>query len=595
MRRNSVRVKLTVWHLLAYAATVVALSAYLYGVVGGFYRDSIARELIHKASLVRQLCEVPLLQADQMTLQRVVAQAAQAGGVRITVVAPDGMVLADSHEDPASMGNHASRPEIREALLGGQGSAVRRSNTLGTELLYVAMPVTSAGGVAGVVRVSTEMAGVRALEGSLVGRAAGGVLAVLVVATVVLWWKGSSLSRRLGELIQACDDVRKGNLQRRVRVRGSDELSDLGDALDAMVGTIREKVELLEQTRERLQAVMGNTPNGVVMLDSGFRIVMVNRAASQMLGISEEQVKGLTFHEGIRNWEIWRTVERAARGLEKAKGRVDLFYPNQLSVELTVLPFGEKPQGYLIIMHDVTESARAERMKTDFVANVSHELKTPVTSIKGFAETLLSGAFGPDKAREFAQVIYSEAERLAKIIDDLLELSKLESGAVRVRPGEIDVSSLIESVRRVIMPLIARAGLNLETRVSAGEGTQSGTLRSDADLIRGILLNLLDNAVKYTERGGTVRIEAEIGASEARFSVCDTGIGIPRDELPRIFERFYRVDKARSRELGGTGLGLSIAKHQAELLGGRIDVQSELGKGSRFTLVIPIEHPLNES
>ncbi|HHV79369.1 MAG TPA: HAMP domain-containing protein, partial [Firmicutes bacterium] len=388
--------------------------------------------------------------------------------------------------------------------------------------------------------------------------------------------------RRLNELVKACDEVRKGNLQCRIRVGGSDEVGELGNALDSMVCTIREKVELLERTKERLQVVMDSTPNGVVMLDSTFRVLMVNRMAAYMLGVKEEQVQGLTFHESIRNWDLWRIVERASMEHETAKGNVDLFYPNKLSVDVAVVPFGEQCPGYLIVMHDVTESARAERMKTDFVANVSHELKTPVTSIKGFAETLLSGDFGAAKVCEFAKVIYSEAERLAKIIDDLLELSKLEAGVVKLKPTEIDVNSLVESVRKLIEPMASRAGLKLETKVSPG------VFRSDSDLIRNVLLNLLDNAIKYTESGGTVGIEAEIEPREARFSVCDTGIGIPKDELPRIFERFYRVDKARSRELGGTGLGLSIAKHQAELLGGEIRVESELGKGSRFTLVIPI-------
>ncbi|MGB9868056.1 MAG: sensor histidine kinase [Bacillota bacterium] len=405
---------------------------------------------------------------------------------------------------------------------------------------------------------------------------------------IAIWLQNRSATQRLVGLVHQCSLIRQGELYRTIQVSGTDEIAQLGSAIDSMVATIRDKIELLDQTRLRLQEILDNTPNGVILLDREFSVLIANNASVRMLAIPSEIVGRRSFLETIRNWDVWVAVEEAARTGSKVARQVELQRPSGTWLDVSVIPLARGEQGYLVIMNDISQLKRLERIRADFVANVSHELKTPLTSIQGFAETLLASEnLDTTTAREFLQIIHDEAQRLTRIVESLLELSKLESGAVKPKIQEVDLRSLVCGVARLMEESAKAAGLKLEVTVSG----EIGSIFSDPDMIRDSLLELLQNAIKYTPPGGTVFVQVEAGCNgasvEAKLSVEDTGVGIPEDELPRVFERFYRVDWARDRRSGGTGLGLSIVKHKMELLGGHVEAVSAVGRGSRFTLIVP--------
>lgn len=581
-----------------YVVSVSLLSVLFYVCVRQFYREHVIQDLNASAVLVSQVC-LPLLRQvsrgePAAELQEAVSAASMATGVRVTVIAPDGTVLADSHQNPRLMENHGNRPEVREALSGARQSSVRFSSTLGRELMYLAIPVVAEGKVIGALRVSTEMSQVTAAEAALWKRALAGLVVVLTAAMIAIWLQSRRVTQRLAELVHECNLVRQGELHRAIYVSGTDEIAQLGSSISAMVATIRDKIDLLEQTRVRLQGILDNTPNGVVLLDSEFKVLIANNASVKMLSLPAEALANRSFLETIRNWDVWRAVEEAARTGNRVVRQVELPRPAGTWLEVSVIPLAGGKQGYLVIMNDISQLKRVERMRADFVANVSHELRTPLTSIQGFAETLLSAEhFETAATREFLQIIQEEAQRLRRIVESLLELSKLESGAVKPRIQEVDIRSLVQGVGRLMEGRAKSAGLKLEVKVAG----VADNVFSDPDMIRDSLLELLHNAVKYTPSGGSILLEAETvrdhsSVPVARLSVEDTGVGIPEEELPRIFERFYRVDRARDRRSGGTGLGLSIVKHRMELLGGRVEVVSTVGRGSRFTLVVPSLVPL---
>jgi len=417
------------------------------------------------------------------------------------------------------------------------------------------------------------------------------ILFEALLGTLVLAAGGSYLlavrfTRPVQELAEGATALSRGDFNYRLPVRGDDELAYLAVAFNRMSERLQQQIELAEWEKQRLKTILASMAEGLIAVDRLGRILLINRAACKMFGVDAREVSGRTVLSLVRHPEVEELIRRTSRLKEVQKSEIRLAGEKEIFLRLTAAPLGQdaRYQGAVVLMQDVTELRKLEQLRTEFVANVSHELRTPLTSIRGFVETLLDGAMEDRAVTErFLTIIQSEAERLQRLIDDLLSLSRIEGPRTEVVRQPVDVEEKVRKVLEVLKPLAENKGLQLIQEIQQGlpPAAMSG------DLLEQVLLNLIDNAIKYTPAGSvTVRAWAE--GEQIRVEVADTGIGIPPESLPRLFERFYRVDKARSRDLGGTGLGLSIVKHILERYQQTIEVRSELGKGSVFSFTLPV-------
>jgi len=510
---------------------------------------------------------------------------------RVTVVAVDGKVLADSErslERVREMENHAARPEVRAALAGVIGSHVRRSGTLNVEMLYVAIPVNDGTGVTGALRLALPMPAVARAVTWARGTVMAGALLALGLAVLVGLFISRRVTRPLTDMQAIAHRMAEGQFDRTVRVTGTDEIAELGHALNRMAVALREKMEYLESERAKVAAILDGMVEGVIALDARGRILLMNPGARAIFDLGTASVEGRPFLEVIRQKELFDFVEasQASPAGEHSRRELDLGPPvsrvlNAHAVSVAFLP---QRRGTLVVLHDITELRRLERVKTEFVANVSHELRTPLTCIRGYLETLLDGALQePANARSFLEVATTHAERLGRLIDDLLQLSNIETGKVVLVPVKLELHGVAAGAAAIFEREAARKGIALLNHVPPDL-----QVHADRDRLSQILLNLVDNAVKFTPEGGRITLGASPGSSGlVEIRVADTGIGISSTDLPRITERFYRADKARSRELGGTGLGLAIVKHVVTSAGGTVEARSDRGHGLEIVCVFP--------
>lgn len=510
--------------------------------------------------------------------------------VRVTVIAEDGRVLADSERDLEGvrrMENHAARPEVRAALAGGIGSHVRRSRTLDLEMLYVAVPLDEGAGVKGVLRLAVPLAEVAKTVTAVRRTVAAGALLAFALALAVGLFISRRVTRPVKEMRAVAHRMAEGDFDRKVPVTGRDEVAELGHALNLMATRLAEKIRALEGERAKVAAILESMVEGVVAIDGQGRVLFMNPGARELLGLRQEPVEGRPLVEVIRQKEISELIE-ACRGCgpaESCRREIELGPPVNRILEARAVPVPFEPDGIgsLLVLHDVTELRRLERVRAEFVANVSHELRTPLTSIQGYLETLLEEQpEDPAQARRFLEVAHTHAKRLGRLVDDLLQLSDIETGKVTLKPVPVALRGTVQAVSAIFESQATQKWLGVLNQVPAAL-----EVRADPDRLFQILVNLVDNAVKYTPEGGQLTLGAAPRAGGVvEVWVADTGIGIPSTDLPRITERFYRVDRARSRELGGTGLGLAIVKHIVQAHGGELRIESELGKGTtvRFTL-----------
>ena len=485
---------------------------------------------------------------------------------RFTII-EGGKVLLESHADAGSMEDHADRPEVRAARERGRGTHVRYSDTLRREMVYLAESRDGRIFRAAVpaARLDDEAGGIirGVLTALLALAAAGGVISFL-------------LARRLAEPLKqigvVAEAIAGGDLTRRAPSLTRDEVGALGRAMNRMAEELSIQIEKLRTARARLEATLSSMEDGVLSLDPDGTVRLANGAAATLFGLSASPV-------GIKLWEAIRLpgLEALVReALAAGAPRISTVEAGERFLSLRITPVRAE-KGAVLVAHDVTEDRRYDELRKEFVANASHELRTPLTMIQGYVETLLEG--GP--SREFLEIIDRNVRRLAGLVGDLLDLSRLESGGDILRRETTDVAELLGRVRENFEPLAARR----KQRLSVSGG---GTADVDPRLVERALSNLVDNALKYTGEGGEIRVSGERTDGHLVLKVADDGIGIPPADQGRIFERFYRVDKSRSREMGGTGLGLSIVKHVAQLHGGEVSVESSPGKGSVFTLRLPV-------
>jgi two-component system phosphate regulon sensor histidine kinase PhoR len=508
---------------------------------------------------------------------------------RVTAILPSGKVAGDSNEDPQKMDNHGDRPEIREALQGRVGHAQRYSRTLHNDWFYVAVPVVQSGKTVGVIRISTSLASVDDALRDVFHRVVLGSAVVGLLAFLISFALARRISRPLKQMEQGARQFAQGNFETRLPLPDSVELAALAQAMNAMAGELRAHIQAMDRQRNQLDAVLSSMTEGVLAVDDAEHVISLNPAAARLFGVSMENALGRDLLEVARNPKLQDCVSRILAQHEPFEEEVMFADARDrcLWVSATALRDEQgREMGALLVFNDITEIRRLEHARSDFVANVSHEIRTPVTSIKGYAETLLNESPGDtDTERRFLEIIARQADRLCSLVDDILSLAGLErsEGSGEVGFEQTVLRGVLDAAIAPCMPRASEKELAISVACD-----KALTARVNAPLLEQAIINLLDNAIKYSENGAPVEIAAAGDAAEVRITVRDRGTGIAPEHLPRIFERFYRADLARSRKLGGTGLGLAIVKHIAVIHGGRVSVESTLGKGSSFTFHLPI-------
>ncbi len=585
---------------LPWKLTAVFGSAIIIGLLVGFfylsfhlntYLDSnLNASLRRELALGRDLLETSL--KDRGGLIDAPMLADRIGkdlGMRVTIIARDGKVVGDSDLDDARLKlveNHANRPEVLAAFAKGFGESKRYSYTIKKYLLYAAIPF---GGekTAGVLRFAIPLTDVKSFEEKFQKIIFFSLAPVLFLSLGFTFVLAVFISRPLREMAGVARAIARGDFTRKPSVVARNEIGDLARAINYMSNEIQLMIECSRQEGEKLDAVLSSMSEGVMVVNKEGEILLMNPSMRKVFSV-DMSPEGKRPAEVIRNTAVLDILGRMASGKDSmASEEITLLTPEDRTCRVNAVAMMKdgKFDGAVLVFHDISQLRRLEKIRQDFVANVSHELRTPVSSIKGYAEALLAGALDdPKNAREFISVIYDNGERLANLINDLLDLAKIESGKMQMVLFPVALRPVVDRCLRILEILTVKKSL----RITVDIPENLPKISADESKIEQVFLNVLDNAVKYTPEGGTVKVRAALQENVICVEIEDTGVGIPEEDLPRIFERFYRVDKARSRELGGNGLGLSIVKRIVLAHRGDVSVVSETGRGSTFSIILPI-------
>ena len=595
--RSRIALKLTLTLVAFVAVSTLVAGLYLSRGLERVAVESVEARLGTAVRVLHDEARTALVRGAQAGAAQAFAErAARPAAARVTLIALDGRVVADSERTPegvASMENHAGRPEVRAALAGAVGRDVRRSTTIGAPLIYVAAPVTNAGRIVAVLRLAAPVeAATPAYESLRAVVLTGGGIALVVALGIGLFVAGR-VTRPVVEMQDVARQMSEGNFEVRASVRSPDEIGTLGRSLNVMAGRLREKIGDLEREQAKATAVLDAMVEGVIATDGHDHIILINERARVLFGLGRARADHLPLLEVIRNVDLHDVLgeSRLAAGGTVVNREVKVSEPSErvLQVHAVPLRFTGEARGVVMVLHDITELRRLEQVRTEFVANVSHELRTPLTAIHGYLETLLDGALEePENARKFLGIVFRHTERLGRLTDDLTDLSNIELGRISLRLVPTAVAEVADSALAIIAPRAGAGQVTVEAMLPA----DLPRVVADRDRLAQILINLVDNAVKYTPKGGRVWLEGRVREpGVVEVSVCDTGTGIPTADLPRLTERFYRVDKTRSRDLGGTGLGLAIVKHLVLVHGGELSIDSELWKGTTVRFTLPAVPP----
>lgn len=568
--------------LPAFAALLVSTGV-LWILLSHLLQQSAARQLLSMLpivadSITRQLSSPP------NELQDLVHELNGGSEVRITVIRADGLVVADSSrtgDRSQLIDNHADRPEIRAALANGQGSSVRRSSTTGLHYVFAARVMASDEGRY-VLRLAQPLAGLQALSRSLWWVLIAASMAALLAMSALLWWLEWRVSRALPDLAAGAESLAEGDFTHRVAPASDPELARVGRFLNRFADAAETRIEELEAERRHLKAVVSGMSEGILVTDSAGFVWLANSTFREIFGIRREAAGRspleLTGQHQLEELIVSTLVDGAGSASEiQLQGQ-----PNR-HVALASTPLGED-LGVVVVARDITNLVRLTQVRRDFIANISHELKTPLSAIRGYTETLRDGAIEePEASERFLGRILQQCSRLHTLLEDLLTLSRLENLEGQLESQPVDLEEVLGDCLETLAPQIGDRQIHLEVKASPLP-SQTG----DPEALQRLVINLLDNAIKYNRRGGRVTVQLSSNQRRVVLQVDDTGIGIPATSIDRVFERFYRVDKGRSRDEGGTGLGLAIVKHVAQLHGGRVEVESHLGVGSTFRVYLPV-------
>jgi two-component system phosphate regulon sensor histidine kinase PhoR len=528
---------------------------------------------------------VPALAAIQPSaLANWAEQTGRQTGARVTVIGRDGVVLADSQHDSTTMDNHATRPEVRQALVGRVGTTVRHSATLGADLCYLAVPAALSGNPGVVLRLAVPLQRIQFSIAEVRWLILRASLVAAGFALVIAYFISRAFTRRVRRIQAFAGELVNAEYSGSLATESDDELGSLARSLHGMAGQFRAMLRRLSDESARRQAILASMVEGVLAVDADLRVTFSNDSFARAVRAPGPISVNTPLLDVVRDPALLDLLKAVLSTGQPSRQRVTLVAARARVFDVQAAPLDEAPrQGAIAILHDVTELERLERVRKDFVANVSHELRTPLASIRGYAETLLDGALeDPGNNRKFLEIISKNTFRLEQLALDLLSLSELEADREAPPAERVAVGDVARSAMHTVEAEAAARGVNLMLG-EIGDWHVTGQSRR----LEQVFLNLLYNAIKFNRPGGEVWLEAAQVEGRVRITVSDTGIGIPSEDLPRIFERFYCVDKARSRETGGTGLGLSIVRHTVEKMSGSVSVESRLGKGSVFTLEFP--------
>lgn len=553
-----------------------------------YLQANVRADLHRSAILAREAFATKLTDPDKAwEINALAHKLARETGLRVTIIAPDGTVIGESDKPVEALGqieNQFQRPEVQQAIREGVGSATRHSATIDEELLYVALPVRKGGdtpSLAGIVRVAMPLAEIQQTTARVRRTVAVAILLVGAITIPFLFWMSRRTTSPIEQMRAVAGRIARCDFPRRVRIKAGGELGDLGEALDKMSGQLRARLEELNEEKTELSAILSSMTEGVVVVDGGGKIRLLNEAFREQFQIGNEAI-GKTILEAVRNVALQELILEASKDGSVSARELTFLNPDERIFDVDAASL-RAPDGVLtgtvVVFHDITRIKKLENIRKEFVANVSHELRTPLSIVKGYVETLLDES-PPDEqtAKQFLKTIDKNTRRLEALIDDLLTISALESQQAKLDLAPVSLRATAEAVADEL----ANEAKGKSISVTFEVPDDFPLVRADAQRLHQILFNLIDNAVKYTQADGKVTISAAEKNGEIEVCVADNGPGIAPEHLPRIFERFYRADKARSRELGGTGLGLSIVKHIVQAHGGRVWAESELQKGSRF-------------
>jgi len=575
--------------LITFTALLV-VGGYTLHSMRDFYYNKTAEDLKARTWLVEHQIAKKISPSNSRFLNTLTRELGTKTNMRITIISISGKVLGDSHEDPARMDNHADRPEIKTAMQGETGMALRFSNTLKDQRMYLAIPIIRDGALSGVVRTSIPLTfidqALRAVELKI-----GGI--GLLVALLAAWASliiSRKISRPLEQIKHAAETIARGDWKEELKITSdSIEFSALADGLNHMTAQLEERIGTITHQRNESEAVLSGMVEGVLAVDARERVMRLNKAGGKLLGVKPEKAEGRPIEEVVRNTHLRAFIAQTLHGIENVETDLTIGNQNEIFLQAhgaVLKDIQGKFIGAVIVLNDVTRLRRLETVRRDFVANVSHELKTPITLIKGFVETLQQGALeNREETERFLKIMAKQVDRLNAIIEDLLSLSRLEQAS-----GKPEIALEKISLRRILESAICDSELKAREKNTAIQlnCTNEPEVLANPDLLGQAVLNLVDNALKYSEPNSKIEIEVLENEAEIVISIQDWGCGIDSSHLPRLFERFYRVDQARSRQLGGTGLGLAIVKHIAQAHKGSVSVKSTLGKGSRFSIHLPI-------
>ncbi len=565
-------------YLIIASILLISLEFYLSRVIKNNYISTLRGNLLIQSRLITE--QIPLSLTSN--LDNFCRKYKEKTGSRITIIDSTGRVVGDSDELSEKMENHLDRPEIKEASVNNIGSAIRFSKTIQKDFFYLAVTLDNAD--RGFLRLSVPLHDLGAATSDMRRRVAVVSLIALLSAILIGLFQTGKITKSIEEIAKFSREIKSGNFKARLFLKEKGEISELAKNINDMAQELKTMLEHSQEERHKMEEILRNMSDGLMLIDTKGKIVICNSAVKIFFGI-ELDMEGKPLIETLRSAELINILSETIRNKEIMAKEIEITYPKQLYLLATAIPFYYPPEnknisGIILSLHDITRLKQLEDVRKDFVANVSHEIKTPITAIKGFAETLLEGAIDDrENALKFLQTIKNHGERLNSLVDDLLTLSSIELGDIRIEKRSVNINTVTDTVFTTLSDKARAKGLYLKKSFPA----EPLEIYADKDRLVQILLNLVDNGIKFTEHGSvTIGLENE-GELNIIF-VEDTGIGIPKRHLSRLGERFYRVDRSRSRELGGTGLGLAIVKHLVKAHGWEMEIESTPNKGTKIQI-----------